>query len=59
MKKKLNEMQQYVCGNLCSYAGQIKDVEMLEEVCAECLLEVYVQELEVMCEGKGCKQCKP
>lgn len=52
MKKKLNEMQQYVCGNLCSYAGQIKDVGLLEEVCAECLLEGYVQELEAMCEGK-------
>lgn len=46
MKKKLNEMQQYVCGNLCSYAGQIKDVGLLEEVCAECMFEGYVQEIE-------------
>jgi hypothetical protein len=52
MKKKLEEMKQYVCGNLCQYPCQIKDVGMLEEVCAECPFEEYVQELEAMCEGK-------
>jgi hypothetical protein len=50
--KKIEEMKQYVCGNLCSYAGQIKDVGTLEEICAECMFEEYTQELEAMCEGK-------
>jgi hypothetical protein len=50
--KKIEEMKQYVCDNLCTYPCQIKDVEMLEEICAECMFEEYTQELEAMCEGK-------
>ena len=46
MKKKLEEMKQFVCDKLCQYPCQIKDVGLLEEVCAECLFEGYVQEIE-------------
>ena len=52
MNSLTEEMQEYIC-DLCQYPCQIKDVGMLEEVCAECQVEEYVQNIRSLYDEKG------
>ena len=42
METITTEMAEYICDNLCKHPCNIKDVEKLEDVCAECKMCDFV-----------------
>ena len=42
MEKLTTEMMEHICDNICKYPCNIKDVEKLEDICAECKMGQFV-----------------
>lgn len=46
------EMKEYICDNLCQYPSICRHEEHLMQMCEECQIEEYVQEIEALFVGK-------
>lgn len=40
------KMMEYVCDNICKFPGAVGDREVMEEICEECRMREYVNELD-------------
>lgn len=40
------ELQEYICDNLCKYPDICRNEEHLMEMCEECQVEIYLDELK-------------
>lgn len=45
MKKQTRELQEYICDQLCKYPCTCRSEEHLMEVCEECQVEIFLDEI--------------
>ena len=46
MKTLINELKEYICDELCKYPCVCRNEEHLMEVCEECQVEEYLEQIK-------------